>query len=484
MAISVTFYEFAKPVNSTKQPSGGGTSFDCSLIAPCSIVSPVIQVASDFNPSRYNYAEIPDFNRFYWVRNWTWNKGLWQAQLESDPLASFKDQIGDLNEYVLRAAAEWNGDIQDKAYPTTAAITVQQTPIAAGPVFNHSLVNGCYVVGVVGKGPGLQMGASTYYLLPPVGYDEFARVLFSEDDWLQLEDLEIPMYDGSGVSIEKVPQNISQLKSQFNPLQYITSVTWFPFYDAGLGPAFSGIQLGWWTINAGGGQIPQAPYEKSWTITCPTHPQQPTRGYYLNLPPYSRYTLHFKPFGDIPLDGSYFVKDPTLTVSVKVDLISGEGVLSVSSATSGGRPFVTARAKVGVSISVGQLSAQNFTSGISALSSIGGGIVDAVTGNAAGVISNAASAIGDLWTGCLPQVSSSGANGSVAEYGEIPYLTSEFFPVVEQDLEHLGAPLCSKRQLSTLPGFQQIYQPEGNVSATQEEMSTIIDALRGGYFYE
>ncbi len=484
MAITVNFYTFAKAVNSTKQPSGSGETFECSLISPCSIVSPVIQIASEFNPAQYNYAEIPEFNRYYWVRNWTWSRGLWQAQLESDPLASYKDQIGDLTEYVLRSAAESNGDITDKAYPTTAAITQVQTPIAPAPVFAQSLVNGCYVVGIVGKGPGLQMGASTYYLFPPVGFDEFAKVLFGEDSWLELEGSEVPVFDGSGAVLKEVPTNVTQLKTQFNPLQYITSVTWFPFYEAGLGPAFSGVQLGWWTINAGGGQIPQKPYEKSWTITCPTHPQQPTRGYYLNLPPYSRYTLHFKPFGDIPLDGTYFVKDAAITVSVKVDLISGEAVLSVSSPSNGGRPFVTARAKVGVSISVGQLASQGFSRGVSALAGVGGGIADILTGDFAGAISNGVSAVGDAWSACLPQVSTTGANGSVAEYGEIPYLTSQFFPVVDQDMEHLGAPLCSKRQLSSLAGYQQIYQPEGRVSATQEEMTKIIDALRGGYYYE
>ena len=58
-----------------------------------SIIDPVITVEIE-NPSNYNYAIIPDFNRHYFITNITSiRNGLWQIEMHVDVLKSFADQI-------------------------------------------------------------------------------------------------------------------------------------------------------------------------------------------------------------------------------------------------------------------------------------------------------------------------------------------------------------------------------------------------------
>lgn len=121
MGISVNMYTFSKYANSTEQPAGAGTSFDCVLKDTSGVINPTIALKLDmsFNVSAYNYAYIPDFERYYFVREWTWERGLWVASLDVDVLATYKAQIGVSTQYVLRSSLASNGKILDTIYPTT-----------------------------------------------------------------------------------------------------------------------------------------------------------------------------------------------------------------------------------------------------------------------------------------------------------------------------------------------------------------------------
>ena len=488
--IDVTFYTFEKHSNSTKQPSGG-TTYNCTLIQPCGVMSPQIQLEiGQTNPVVYNYAYIPDFSRYYFIRDWSWDRGIWTATMAVDVLASFKEDIGKSSQYVLRAAAESNGFITDTVYPGTATFTKQVTQLSGMP-FWKDLVNGEYVLGVVGAGPsGMAMGASTYYAMSPPAFAMFAEQLFGEDNWLELEGDPItfrwPQVRGDSSSFTttleevNIPVNFPVLKTMFNPAQYITSCMWFPFVPAE-GSAASEIALGWWKIPAGVVSVSPT-YEQTYTVSIPAHPQL-ARGYYLHMPPYSRYTLFFPPFGTIPLDGSYFVQDTVLTCTIRVDMISGAGILELSVPSAG--IIYRASAQIGVPVSTGQIASAGLAGAIvGGVSTVAGVVGSALTGNVGQAIMNGVSGVGDTANGLMPQVSVKGANGSKAEYGTTPFLLSEFMQVVDNDLEHLGAPLCAVRQLSSLPGYQMIARPEIDSSCTAAENDQITEFLRGGYYYE
>lgn len=84
--------------------SGDMTELDGTLRAPCSVTDPVIMV--HMNPTyltRYNYAEIPEFGRFYVIRDMVAGEnGLVTISMHVDPLMSFRARIQAGRGYVKR----------------------------------------------------------------------------------------------------------------------------------------------------------------------------------------------------------------------------------------------------------------------------------------------------------------------------------------------------------------------------------------------
>lgn len=81
-----------------------------TLRTSTSIISPVITFESS-SPLRYNYAYIPEFRRYYYIKNVTSARNnLWEVQFEIDPLMSFKADICALKVVVDKQSNESNGD--------------------------------------------------------------------------------------------------------------------------------------------------------------------------------------------------------------------------------------------------------------------------------------------------------------------------------------------------------------------------------------
>ena len=92
--VNVTFYNFTKEHNSTKQPaSGAGASFACLVKEPCDILAPVIELDTP-DPASYNYAYIPAWGRYYFITGIRFNAGLWELTARVDVLATYRAAIG------------------------------------------------------------------------------------------------------------------------------------------------------------------------------------------------------------------------------------------------------------------------------------------------------------------------------------------------------------------------------------------------------
>ena len=210
MGISVNMYTFSKYANSTEQPAGAGTSFDCVLKDTSGVINPTIALKLDmsFNVSAYNYAYIPDFERYYFVREWTWERGLWIASLDVDVLATYKAQIGVSTQYVLRSSLASNGKILDTIYPTTSDITHQR--VAVELPWKIHLEDGYYVVGIIGDANNT-LGAVNYYAFTQSEMNAFNKALMASADWLNVPTEEI---------------STELLKALYNPYQYVVSALW------------------------------------------------------------------------------------------------------------------------------------------------------------------------------------------------------------------------------------------------------------------
>ena len=119
--MTVNFWAFTKKSNSTARPSATpAQSLDCKLKDQSGVLRPVLEVAGISNPSSLNYAQIPVYGRYYYVTDWTYYRGIWEASLQVDAMATYKLVIGSESKYVLRSSYASTPSAIDTLYPALA----------------------------------------------------------------------------------------------------------------------------------------------------------------------------------------------------------------------------------------------------------------------------------------------------------------------------------------------------------------------------
>ena len=373
MAISATFYkDVQKKLNSTKIPTYGyynEIDLSVELKAVTDLFTPSLIISDDVftdglghivNPMHYNYCYLPDFERYYFVRSWSWMLGRWECSLEVDVLASFKTDIGSSALYVLRSASSYDTDIVDTKYPVKAqgADTSYQTA-TFGTVYNvwntniygNDVTKGFFRVSIVNNDSSA-IGAVSHYALSGTVMAELMNKLFSSPSWANITDANI---------------STDLQKMLLNPMQYITSVIWIPTgYDTTGQTAIHTIPYGWWSLTLTGDiyRITTGTMDATVSESIPVahHPQYTSQTHWLQLSPYTTAALYFTPFGFIPLDTSKVYDATHIDIEVRIDIITGKGTLILSShktvggTTTYGGTFYTTTAQVGVPMTIAQMA--------------------------------------------------------------------------------------------------------------------------------
>jgi hypothetical protein len=466
MGFPVDFYRFSKKINSTARPSTADMTKTCTIKDPCGVLNPVIglNLGLTDSPREYNYAYIATFDRYYYIKEWTFQNALWYASLEVDVLASWKVSIGNSNCYVTRSSDAYNLDIIDSTYPTTKITTVT-SDIKTSPWHTASLSEGMYVVGIAGH-------STTYYIFYQEALDLFFDYLFS--------DLYADALCGTWATL------YPQLKAQTNPTQYITSIMWYPFQSTAT--SVDTIRVGWvdvpcvaWKIDGSGvvGGIHD--------FTLQRHPQA-ERGRYLNRAPYTKYTLFYPPWGMISLDADILANNSDIHITWFIDFRNGHGTLAVTSGTDDNPIYLTwLHSQIGVAHQVSQVVNKGFGLG-NVLSPVASTAFSLAQGKylsaGATAISGTVSAIGDAVSSMVPTATTIGSDGGINSLRGNPTLSYEFKEIVNEDLSHRGRPLCSNRVINTLTGFIMVSDADISIPSTKTEQDAIRTYMEGGFFYE
>ena len=447
------FSSFSKKPNSTKRPSSG-TSKDVRLKENCSVLNPVF-LLNGYNLS-HNYVRWG--SRYYYINDIIIiGNELAEYHCNTDAMATFKDVIGSSSQYILRAASSYNGKIIDNYYPTKAQNTHLATTIDSP--FNDM---GSFVIGVMGKGASANGGAVTYY-----GGD--AQSLKALVNYM----LDSPStYDVSEISTQL-------LTCIFNPLQYIVSCMWFPFSV----PVTNGdLNVGWWTVS-GSSLKPLSALEwgNNFSISIPKHPKVGERGGYLNMPPFSRYSLEAGPWGIIPLDNFNLIDASEITCDWKVDLMTGSGRLNIKFRDRLIYESIYTT-QIGVPVQLGQNVLNQ-----GALTGTGTGIVNtvksAITGDLGGMFASGIGAIGDAASLSQSIPSMLGSNGTKS-FNNIFGIMGDFLDVVDDDVAQNGRPLCEHRTINSLSGYILCQNADLDTSASPTEKTQIIEYMNNGFYYE
>lgn len=469
MAFNLRLYGFEKRSNSTLRPGGEGFSCSCELNTPCDIMEPVFIFNGDPGVEwlTYNYIFCLEFNRYYWIDKWVWRNGMWDAHCHVDALASWRDEIGDLEEYVLRSASTSDPSVVDTLYPLSSDCTISQA-LSTWEIPKDPF--GAYVIGVVGAD-----GLVQYYYISAARFSSFGAYMFGDTLWNNV------VNDDPGVVGGDIP---TFMRAQFNPLQYVVSCMWFPFvvpqtvdeHDISFGYFSSGFQA------------PKVVRESfrlfSESIPLYKHPQARSRGRYLQLAPFTRLRLSALPWGEVDLDTTKFANQGFINVEAWVDPITGTSKLYVSD--SHDQVILTLVGQIGVTEQLSQVLKDNLATVTGAASAAAGIVGGLLTGGAIpGGIATAISGIGSAAAAQYPDVSSTGTNGArIAVTPTRIKLTQTFQNVVGDDPENRGKPLCRRYKIRNLSGFLMVADPNVPLQATQAEIDKIKEYMVNGFYYE
>lgn len=505
MALTVKFWNYAKRENATSSPTANplATYTNVLLKDDCSVVNPALKINEAINTNVYtwNYCFIQEFNRYYWVTDWIWQNGLWVGELQVDVLASFKTQIGNQSVYVLRSASSYDGNIVDGTYPTTAAAATYTSSAVSNP-FSGVYANndGVYIVGIVNK----SAAGVRYYAFNFAGFRMFCSKLYT--------------YSSGWVNIDPTEISEDLQKALINPFQYVVtafylpiSVTWF--VNNSVGTATTTVEFGWWsvTVSAGARIIdPGTLYNFSTSLSIPKHPSASTRGAYLNLSPYSIYTLRYYPFGTIDIDTEAICNWNTLDLYTDVDICAGKAVLTLA-VNGKNNPLRTLETTLSVSIPTAAINVDYMNMGTastgiaaaaSAIGQLGAGegtffqnvaqkgknfIANLRAGNTSAIAAGAKNAASNILSTAMASKATAeitGQQGSFTLFDtQTLTLSGRFLPISNDDNTHRGRPLCQVVTLNTLSGFIMCADADVIIPCTDREKSAIQAYLEGGFYY-
>lgn len=514
MALTVRFWNYSKRENSTKTPSNDSSYLYTNVLLKddCSVVNPVlkIQAPSTINVYIWNYCRITEFNRYYFVNDWEFSAGIWYIYLEVDVLASFKTEIGIQRLYVLRATYNtddtmaYNQHILDTSYPCTANTptynsTAINNPYAIDDGFN---LTGTYVVGVINS--QANNGAVTYYAFTIAGFQEFCQKLYSySSGWLDID-------------VNEISEDLQ--KALVNPFQYVVSCVYIPVDITDIADvAFvttSTIYFGWWSVNiySSARIVNSAMHlDKTLSLNIPRHPRAAQRGNYMNLSPYTTYTLRFYPFGTVDIDTEAVIGYTTLDLYISLDVVTGSAELNIA-VNGKNNPIRVLSGQLGVSIPTASIQVDFMSlgtkstaiaAGASAINQLTSGsgswwqnTVDKAKNFVGNVRNKNWSAIGQGAKNVLSNVASAAmaskatvesinSQGTGSLFSTQPVtLSGKFLLTTDEDFEHTGRPLCEIRYLNTLKGYILCKDADVNIACSEREKAAIQSYLQSGFYME
>ena len=227
-------------------------------------------------------------------------------------------------------------------------------------------------------------------------------------------------------------------------------------------------------------------------IDVQEHPQAATRGAYLNCQPYSRYTLHFGPWGDIDIDPMLVKGNNKIRIETLYDLIAGTGRLLVTGNVTTAKVMFNGNAKVGVDINLSQVYKDALSYEAATTKTLFGSVAAAanLATNPLGGIANGLSfitaGVQDMTRLNYPTVAGVGSSGSFISFKdpENLYLLCKFNEIVEENNTEIGRPLCKIKQLNTLSGYILCQYADAQITGTADEAVQINNYLNTGFFYE
>lgn len=486
--MKIAIAKVSKEVNSTYKPSIIESDFiEVRLKDRTSLLTPTFEIYNTdiTGLSEVNYVVAKDFNRCYWITNITFtSNNTAELECKEDVLATYRDQILNSTQFVMRAESEYSNAYTDPVLPMQAFVEEKYTTQTI-----EEFKKGFFVLGV---GGGESLLGTNFYVMDAIMLGVFIKYIFNADNFAELIDNKIS-------------------KMFFNPMEYISTCIYFPYeFVADSEGAWNTnkIKLGFyeWEVPVSIGsyckEIPTPTvaidnvYEYQLSVL-----KKYDSGNFRNFAPYASYKA-FLPFrGTIDLPNGIVGNIETIGFKTVCDLTSGKAFTDIYFMESGKKRFLQREEyQIGVQVPItfidnspsGQVISgfsgaleKAYETGVNAeggalesLKAYGSSLLDTLSEgveNAVGVVTSGSNIL-----------SGGGMKLSVGGVGEGVYNNQIFMITLQQStptlpLNTFGAPLMQPRKLSSLKGYVEIANPEIMINtATQTELLTIINFMKGG----
>ena len=462
--MNVVFYNHAKRNNSTKLPSGG-TEIACVLKDDCSVISPVLEIKTATRPN-YNYAYISDFGRYYYVNDWSYNRGVWSCTLSVDVLTSWRSNILGTTAFVEYSTSNYSMDYTDTRIMSTQEkeISFSETPASLSPFSS----TGCYILSVISTDANGYNGACAVYAMTQSQLAEFSATI-TADSFL----------DGIWAGLK-------------NSFEAIVSCRWIPFSVDSLSGSNKNIIITYADSGVQGKLLTSN--FKSLGVSM-NLPRLGTDASFLDISPFASATLYLPFIGTVPLDIDAYYKSSTFSINMHCDVVTGDIVYTVGSSFSAFTSTYSGNCSTQIPLSN---NAPDSLGMIASSSGVIGGIVSAVSGIATKSTKLIAQGLGAAGIGTVGSLKSAEVhtqtNGALSSrIGSKISLTIKIVVMRSKVLETvqgagriaaIGLPCYQTLKLSTLSGYCQCSGASVSAAATDTELETINELVNSGIYIE
>ena len=119
MSFQIELMKNSDPYNKINKNPASVQTVEGTLKEECTIVDPEVLIEYTGALTSANYAYIPEFGRYYFIRNAeSYRNGLWFIQLHTDVLKSFASSIMSSPAIVARSSSNFNMMLNDDHYFT------------------------------------------------------------------------------------------------------------------------------------------------------------------------------------------------------------------------------------------------------------------------------------------------------------------------------------------------------------------------------
>lgn len=106
-----TLYQTKSEVNEVNKSLSNPLELSGTLRESTDAVNPVIMIEA-INPTKYNYAYIPEFGRYYFIQEFeSVRTGLWRVKMHVDVLKTYAAEIKNTFAIINKQAVKSNGDV-------------------------------------------------------------------------------------------------------------------------------------------------------------------------------------------------------------------------------------------------------------------------------------------------------------------------------------------------------------------------------------